>query len=149
MSQEAGRLIRPGSSKPPSHARISSAYNRPIESAMSLTIIPDFVVAIFAAWLGVSVLVRTPRDRVARIFGLVTGLVAVWSSSWLVRRLESDADVQLVAGGVTAVAGTLLPAALLHLVGRFSSSQEEWRSRRLLVWGAYVACGLVGLRAAS
>jgi DNA-binding SARP family transcriptional activator len=115
---------------------------------MSLTIIPDFVVAIFAAWLGVSVLVRTPRDRVARIFGLVTGLVAVWSSSWLVRRLESDADVQLVAGGVTAVAGTLLPAALLHLVGRFSSSQEEWRPRRLLVWGAYVACGLVGLRAA-
>lgn len=115
---------------------------------MNLAVVPDFVVAILAAWLGVSVVVRTPRDGVARIFSLVTGLVAIWSSSWLVRRLEPDAAVQLVAGGVTAISGTLLPAALLHLVGRFSSDAHEWRRRRLVVGLAYVACALIGLRAA-
>ena len=50
----------------------------------TLPIVPDFLIAVLAVWLGASVVTRTPRDYLARVFGLFSGLLALWTLSRVV-----------------------------------------------------------------
>lgn len=50
----------------------------------TLPLVPDFLIAVLAAWLGASVVARTPRQYIARVFGLLTTLTALWATARVV-----------------------------------------------------------------
>lgn len=109
----------------------------------TLSIVPDFLIAVLAAWLGASVVTRTPRDSLARVFGLLTALTALWATSRVVGRLTSDAGVWTAVVGVEAGVASLLPAALLQIVLAFTAGRQTRRvAQRAVVLAAYGA-GLV------
>ncbi len=72
-------------------------------------ILPDFLVAVLAAWLGATVLSRTRREYPQLVFGLLTLLAATWGMSRVIYRLSGDGTVRAVADSVTAGVATLLP----------------------------------------
>ncbi len=105
-------------------------------------ILPDFLVAVLAAWLGATVLSRTRREYPQLVFGLLTLLAATWGMSRVIYRLSGDGTVRAVADSVTAGVATLLPAALLHMVLAYTVGRRTSRSQLALLTFAY-ASGLV------
>jgi hypothetical protein len=81
-----------------------------------LSYVPDFVLVVIAAWLGATILGRPSRSASSVMFAVLSFSVAVWASAWIVHRLTASAEARVAAGSITAVAGALLPALLVHLV---------------------------------
>lgn len=109
-----------------------------------LSYAPDFVLVVVAAWLGATVLARTPRNAGSRMFALLSLAVAVWGTAWIVRRLSHSAEVAALAGSVTAVAGALLPALLVHLVLVLAEIRPWGSVKRAVVVLAYVVAIVFG-----
>ncbi len=114
-----------------------------------MTTLPEFIISVLAAWLGATVVARAPRDRVTRVFGLLTLLVAVWGAARVLVNLSNSPPVRNTLLSAEVLAAGLLPAALLHLV--LATSQEKRRvTMRTLVLGvAYTAGGVVGILSAT
>jgi hypothetical protein len=109
---------------------------------------PDFVLVVVAAWLGATVLARSPRRAGAGLFALLSLAVAIWSAAWIVRRLSTEADVSAIAGSVTAIAGSLLPALLVHLVLVLSRAGRWSKVQQLIVASAYLVAVAFGMASA-
>jgi len=105
-------------------------------------ILPDFLVAVLAAWLGATVLTRTRRDYPQLVFGILTLLAAIWGMSRVIFRLSGDGMIREVSDSITAGVATLLPAALLHMVLAYTVGRRTSRSQSALLVAAY-ASGLV------
>jgi hypothetical protein len=58
-----------------------------------LEIASQSLAAIFATWLGLTVLSRAPRDRAPRVFAWVSLLLVTWSVSILVERTTIERAV--------------------------------------------------------
>lgn len=97
----------------------------------------DFVVAVLATWLGAVVLTRTPHALAARVFALLTSLIAAWGALRVVGHLTMDATVrQWASSGEVAVAPLLL-AAFLHFI-LVITMREQWRvTQRVALVAAY------------
>ena len=109
-----------------------------------LSYAPDFVLVVVAAWLGATVLARTPRNAGSLTFALLSLGVAVWGTAWIVRRLSQSAAAAAFAGSVTAVAGALLPALLVHLVLVLAEIRPWGLAKRAIVVLAYVVAIVFG-----
>ena len=109
---------------------------------------PDYVLVVVAAWLGATVLARSPRKAGAGLFALLSLVVAVWAAAWIVRRLSTVDEVSAFAGSVTAIAGSLLPALLVHLVLVLGGTRTWSTVQRVVVGFAYVVAVTFGLAAA-
>ncbi len=102
-----------------------------------MSIIPDFLIAVLAAWLGATVLTRASTARAARIFVLLTLLFALWGTFRVVFNLTSSQQVRDAVSTAEAAVAALLPAALLHIV-LASIEERRWSAReRAALIGAY------------
>ncbi len=105
---------------------------------------------VVAAWLGATMLARAPRRAGSGLFALLSLTVAVWSGAWIVRRLSSVQEVSSLAGSITAMAGSLLPALLAHLVLVLAVGRPWSRLQRgVLVLAYLVAISFGGLSAVA
>lgn len=109
---------------------------------------PDFVLVVVAAWLGATVLARSPRKTGAGLFALLSLVVAIWSAAWIVRRLSTADEVSAVAGSLTAISGSLLPALLAHLVLVLGGVRPWSAVQRVVVGLAYLVAVVFGLASA-
>ena len=80
-----------------------------------MLVAPDFLIAILAAWLGVSVITRTPREYAARVFAWATLLLTLYGTARMLGGLTTSEAVVQGAGRVEYAVNSLLPAALLHI----------------------------------
>jgi hypothetical protein len=110
--------------------------------------VPDFVLVVVAAWLGATVLARSPRRAGARLFALLSLVVAIWSAAWIVRRLSTVEEVAAMAGSVTAIAGSLLPALLVHLVLVLGRARPPSTAQQVVVASAYAVAVVFGMASA-
>lgn len=108
----------------------------------------DYVLVVVAAWLGATVLARSPRRPGAGLFALLSLVVSAWSAAWIVRRLSTVPEVSAFAGSVTAFSGSLLPALLAHLVLVLGGARPWTAAQRLIVVLAYSISVSFGLAAA-
>ncbi len=110
-----------------------------------LSVSAEFVVAVLATWLGAVALTRTPRALAARVFALLTALVAAWGALRVIGYLTSDGAVRrAVSGGEIAIAPLLL-AAFLHFV-LVVTMRGRWRvTQRVALALAYGAGAVVAL----
>lgn len=102
-----------------------------------LSYAPDFALVVIAAWLGATILARPSRNASSVTFAVLSLTVAIWASSWIVDRLSNSESARTAAGSVTAVAGALLPALLVHLVLILAGIQPWSRVQRVVVVMAY------------
>ena len=99
------------------------------------------VTALLATWLGLTVLVRSPRRLSSRVFAFLTLLLVVWSVAIIIERLPHDPDVTRIAHVLEVVPAFLLPAATVHIAvaltveGRISLAAGRAR-------GPYAVCAL-------
>ena len=123
-------------------------FARPGNSSLHLpiiTIIPDFLIAVLATWLGASVVTLTLRESASRVFGLLTLLTMLWATSRVVGTLTDAAAVVRGAARTENAVSALLPAALLHIVLVFTVGRRlSWMQRAALL-AAYVVSGCVVL----
>ncbi len=110
----------------------------------SLAIVPDFLIAVLAAWLGASVVSRNPRDYPSRPFAILTALLALWGATRVVRALSSAPPVRDTVLSVEAAVAATLPAALLHITLALTTGRRWPPARRAALAVAYAAGLLVG-----
>ncbi|HEU5326996.1 MAG TPA: histidine kinase N-terminal 7TM domain-containing protein [Thermomicrobiales bacterium] len=108
-------------------------------------IVPDFLIAVLATWLGAGVLARTPRYQVSRVFALLTLLLALWSTAQIGEYLTGADGVRRTLHGCEATAAALLPAALLHLVLAFTQGRRWGRPQRAALILAYALGAVVAV----
>ena len=97
------------------------------------------LVALLALWLGVTVLTRSRRDRVARVFGSFSLLLTIWAGSIALGHLTTNATVGFyLERMVQEATGAILPAALLHLVVAFALGARAPGWQRDVVVAAYL-----------
>ncbi|HEY8598423.1 MAG TPA: histidine kinase N-terminal 7TM domain-containing protein, partial [Thermomicrobiales bacterium] len=106
----------------------------------------ETLIALLATWLGATVVARTPRDRVARAFGLMMALAATWSLTRIVWRLTGDDTVRQTMAHAEVVLAELAPATVLSFV--LAYLQRRPRGAQLVLLTLATVAGLaVGLAA--
>ena len=104
-----------------------------------MLVAPDLLIAILAAWLGVSVITRTPREYAARVFAWATLLLTLYGTSRMVGQLTSSEAVVRGAGRVEYATNSLLPAALLHITLVVTGDRRLNAVQRAVLVAAYIA----------
>jgi hypothetical protein len=115
--------------------------------AESLEIGAHGVTVILATWLGLIVLTRAGRQRGARVFAFVTGLLVVWSLAIIIERLSTDPGVDLAFNAIEDVAAFLLPAATLQVALALTVEGALSLGQRRTLIASYIVCGAVALEA--
>ena len=115
--------------------------------AESLEIGAHGVTVILATWLGLIVLTRAGRQRGARVFAFVTGLLVVWSLAIIIERLSTDPGVDQAFNAIEDVAAFLLPAATLQVALALTVEGTLSIAQRRALIASYVVCGAVALEA--
>jgi DNA-binding SARP family transcriptional activator len=105
------------------------------------------ITAILATWLGLIVLTRAGRQRGARSFAFVTGLLTVRSLAIIIERLSTDPGVDVAFNAIEDVAAFLLPAATLHVALVLTVEGPLLPEQRVTLVAAYLLCGAVALGA--
>ncbi|HEX5578515.1 MAG TPA: histidine kinase N-terminal 7TM domain-containing protein, partial [Candidatus Limnocylindria bacterium] len=105
------------------------------------------ITAILATWLGLIVLTRAGRQRGAKSFAFVTGLLVLWSLAIIIERVSPDPDVDRTFNALEDVAAFLLPAATLHVALVLTVEGPLRPEQRVALIAAYLVCGVVALGA--
>jgi DNA-binding SARP family transcriptional activator len=108
----------------------------------ALSVGAEFVVAVLATWLGMLVLTRTPRALPARVFALLTALIAIWGAVRVVGQLTADDGVRRVASGMEAAIAPLLLAAFLHFVLAITA-RGRWRAAQRIALAVAYGTGIL------
>ncbi len=108
-----------------------------------LSVSAEFVVAVLAMWLGSVALTRTPRAPSARVFALLTALIATWGAVRVVERLTTDDGVRRVASGAEIAVAPFLLAAFLHFVLAVTVHGRWDRAQWIVLAVAYGAALLI------
>ncbi|HEU5100459.1 MAG TPA: hypothetical protein VFU22_15630, partial [Roseiflexaceae bacterium] len=83
---------------------------------MSLAVIPAFFMAVLACWLGLSLLVRAPRDRPTQAFAWLCLHLTVYGLMIVLPDLTDAANVRHVLELIQVVETVLLPPVFLHFI---------------------------------
>src|SRR3954470_6146710 len=83
---------------------------------MSLTVLPAFLMAVLACWLGLSLLVRAPRDRPTQAFAWLCLHLTVYGLTIVLPDLTDAAPVQHVLEQIQLVETLLLPPVFFHFI---------------------------------
>jgi DNA-binding SARP family transcriptional activator len=92
-----------------------------------LEVLAHGVTVVLAAWLGLTVTVRSRPRPGAAVFGVLTGLLVAWSSSIIVQRLTVSGVVNENAHRLEVVCAYLLVPVVLHV--SLALTVESRRSR--------------------
>src|SRR5215207_61327 len=83
---------------------------------MSLTVLPAFFMAVLACWLGLSLLVRAPRDRPTQAFAWLCLHLTVYGLTLVLPDLTDATAVQHVLELIQVVETLLLPPVFFHFI---------------------------------
>ena len=100
------------------------------------------VTALLATWLGLTVLVRSPRRLSSRIFAFLTLLLVGWSVAITIQRLPHDPDVSRIAHVLEVVPAFLLPAATVHIAVALTVEGRMSLLQRVVCVAGYGVCAL-------
>jgi DNA-binding SARP family transcriptional activator len=108
---------------------------------MSLTVFPAFFMAVLACWLGLSLLVRAPRDRPTQAFAWLCLHLTIYGLTIVLPDLTDAVRVRYVLELIQVVETVLLPPVFFHfilvLVGDLAYAR--WQ---LVALAAAYSCGL-------
>jgi hypothetical protein len=94
-------------------------------------------VAVLATWLGLTVFIHARRATAAMVFAWLCAILVVWSTAILAERLTSAPDVAELLNRLELAAGSLVPAAALHVAATFGSEGRRPPARTAIVIAAY------------
>lgn len=77
---------------------------------------PDFLLAVIACWLGLGLLVRAPRDRIAQAFAWFCICLSLYGLTGLLPQLTASADISYAIGRWHLLATVMAPASFLHFI---------------------------------
>jgi DNA-binding SARP family transcriptional activator len=115
--------------------------------AEQLEIAAHGITAILGTWLGLTVAVRARRLPAARVFGLLTLYLVVWSVAVIVQRISPEPTVDRIANGFEEMGAFLVIAGTPHIAASLSAEGAWTRLQRPVVVGGYVLAILMGLPA--
>ncbi|HEY7452216.1 MAG TPA: histidine kinase N-terminal 7TM domain-containing protein [Candidatus Limnocylindria bacterium] len=93
--------------------------------------------AVLATWLGLTVFIHARRATAAMVFAWLCAILVVWSTAILAERLTSAPDVAELLNRLELAAGSLVPAAALHVAATFGSEGRRPPARTAIVIAAY------------
>ncbi len=108
---------------------------------MTLDLLPAFLMAVLACWLGLSLLVRSPRDRAARAFAWLCLNLTLYGLTSVVSFLPHAPEAGPWLNRLQLVETALLPPVFLH----FILLVAEVRWARLAQWAALALAYIVGI----
>jgi hypothetical protein len=103
----------------------------------TLEVVAQALSALLAVWLGITVATRSGLP-VARVFTFLALALATWSSSIVVERLSTSADVRAMGRSIEDLAAALSIAALAHFALAVASGGHPSRRQLTLVALGYV-----------
>ncbi len=109
---------------------------------------PDFLMAVLSCWLGLSLLVRAPRDRTTRAFAWFCLWLAVYGMTAILPRLTPETGVQQMFDRAQLIATVLTPPAFLHFILYLVADRYATAVRRFLPSLCYTTGLLLALYAA-
>lgn len=83
---------------------------------MSFDLLPAFFMAVLACWLGLSLLVRSPRDRAARAFAWLCLHLTLYGLTIALVPLTVSGDVARLLNRLQVVETVVLPPVFLHFI---------------------------------
>jgi DNA-binding SARP family transcriptional activator len=83
---------------------------------MSLPVIPAFLMAVLACWLGLSLLVRAPRDRPTQAFAWLCLHLTLYGLTIVLPDLTDAPSVRYVLEQIQLVETLLLPPVFFHFI---------------------------------
>jgi DNA-binding SARP family transcriptional activator len=108
---------------------------------MSLTVLPAFLMAVLACWLGLSLLVRAPRDRPTQAFAWLCLHLTIYGLTIVLPDLTDAARVRYVLELIQVVETVLLPPVFFHFILVLVGDQPYARWQLFALAAGYL-CGL-------
>lgn len=117
-----------------------------------LYLLPDFLLAVVSCWLGLSLFVRAPRDRLARNFAWFCLHLTLYGLSALLIQLTTNASVARLFDRINILETMLLPPVFVQFIialtqpGRITNVQRVVLGLSYssgLVLGAYALFGTI------
>lgn len=109
---------------------------------MALDLLPAFAMAVLASWLGLSLLVRAPRDRAARLFAWLCLNLTLYGLSVTLAGISESDTVRLTLRYVQVIETVMLPPVFLHFILVIADVQPARVAQRAALLLFYVV-GLV------
>ncbi len=109
---------------------------------------PDFLLAVVSCWIGLSLLVRAPRDRDARVFAWFTLNLALYGLTAFLPLLTESPDVARVMMRLQLVETVIAPPVFLHFIMTLTSHVRIPNGQRVMLgifYGIGVAMALYAL----
>src|SRR5215510_3294353 len=112
---------------------------------MTLDLLPAFLMAVLACWLGLSLLVRSPRDRAAQAFAWLCLNLTLYGLTIVLVRLTPSPAAGAFLNRLQLVETALLPPVFLHFIILVTGVQRVLALQRgMLVLSYVVGAGLAG-----
>jgi tetratricopeptide (TPR) repeat protein len=109
--------------------------------------IPDFLLAVVSCWLGLSLLVRAPGDRLARTFAWFCLHLTLYALTALLAQLTDSLAVAKAIDRLNIVETVLVPPAFLQFIMALTLPGQPSRLQRLLLGAFYAIAGLLAFYA--
>src|SRR5689334_2157016 len=104
---------------------------------MTLDLLPTFVMAVLASWLGLSLLARSPRDPAAQTFGWLCFNLTLYALSITLAEMSASATVRAAAERLQVVETVVLPPVWLHFISVVTQERQTRLLQRSTLLGAY------------
>lgn len=86
--------------------------------------LPDLIIVVLAAWLGLSLLVRDPHDRTIRVFAVLCTSLVLYGITAIQTQLTTSPNIAHILGRLQLMAAVLTPAAFLHFIVVFMQEEQ-------------------------
>lgn len=107
-----------------------------------LYLIPDFLLAIVSCWLGLSLFVRAPHERLTRDFAWFCLHLTLYGLTALLSQLTQSPDVARVFDRLNIVSTVLLPPVFVQFILTLTRGNLRTLSQHMMLFVSY-ACGII------
>jgi DNA-binding SARP family transcriptional activator/GAF domain-containing protein len=105
---------------------------------MTLDLLPAFLMAVLACWLGLSLLVRSPRDHAAQAFAWLCLNLTIYGLTIVLARLTPSPVAATFLNRLQLVETALLPPVFLHFIMLVAGVQRAQGLQRAVLAISYV-----------
>lgn len=112
---------------------------------MTLELLPAFLMAVLACWLGLSLLVRSPRDRAARAFAWLCLNLVLYALTSVISYLPHAPEIGPTLSRLQLFETALLPPIFLHFIVLVA----QVRAIRPIQWSTVIVAYIVGVLLAA
>ncbi len=93
---------------------------------------PDFLLAILACWLGLSLFIRAPKDRGTRAFAWFGINIGMYGLTALLLQMTSDPEVAHFLGRLRLIATVVTPAVFLQFIAVLVTRRTSVKQREVI-----------------